>query len=129
MINFLNQNSENDSELEIDGIPDYQTKIVLTNKYDIMMRYIKLRKIVISYWDFFTFSFSYCVIFPTMQKLTHKNSNKKIYIFCNIISSLYLSYFFYQKSLKFIVNTFNHEDYVNFRTFCKKYQLEDDFLI
>lgn len=130
MLNFVNENeNESESEFEKETKADYNTKLILTTKYDIMMRYIKLRKIAISYWDIFSFSFSYCLIFPTMQKLTYNNSHKRIYIACNIISSLYLSYFTYRKSLKYILKVFNKQDYDNYKMFCKKYKLDDDLLL
>jgi hypothetical protein len=104
-------------------------QIILNDKYNIMMRYIKLRKLAVSYWDFFTFSLGYCLIFPIVTKLTYKNNSKKLYVISNVLSTFVLSYVFYKSSLKYIVKKFNRRDYDRYYTFCKKYQMEDSLLI
>jgi len=104
-------------------------QIVLDDKYNIMMRYLKLRKLAVSYWDFFTFSLGYCLVFPIVTKLTYKNNLKKTYVISNIFSTFVLSYVFYKLSLKNIVKKFNRRDYDRYYTFCKKYQMEDSLLI
>jgi hypothetical protein len=104
-------------------------QIVLDDKYNIMMRYLKLRKLAVSYWDFFTFSLGYCLVFPIVTKLTYKNNLKKTYVISNIFSTFVLSYVFYKLSLKNILKKFNRRDYDRYYTFCKKYQMEDSLLI
>lgn len=104
-------------------------QIVLDDKYNIMIRYLKLRKLAVSYWDFFTFSLGYCLVFPIVTKLTYKNNLKKTYVISNIFSTFVLSYVFYKLSLKNIVKKFNRRDYDRYYTFCKKYQMEDSLLI
>jgi hypothetical protein len=120
--------------LDYMNIPEKQQinqdlQIILDDRYNIMMRYIKLRKLAVSYWDFFTFSLGYCLLFPIVTKLTYKNNLKKLYVISNVLSTFVLSYVFYKSSLKYIVKKFNRRDYDRYYTFCKKYQMEDSLLI
>ncbi len=119
-LEFMNiKNTEVDKDLQV----------IVDEKYDIMMRYLKLRKLAVSYWDIFTFSFGYCIIFPITQKLSHRNNTKKIYILSNVMSSFVFSYVFYKYSLKHVVKKFNKRDYDRYFTYCKKYKMEDDLLL
>lgn len=106
-----------------------QTSPVLTEKADIMTRYIKLKAIAYSYWHYFTYSLGYILIFPVIQKLSHTNNVKKFYIFSNVIGSLFFAYIFYRLSIKRVLKIFNNDDYENFVLFCKKYKLEEELLL
>lgn len=108
---------------------DKDLQLILEDKHDVMERYLKLKKLAISYWDFFSFSFGYCFIYPLIHRLSHNNRTKKTYVFCNVISSLVFSYIFYKVSLKYILPIFNKTDYNKYVTFCKKYKMEEDYLI
>jgi hypothetical protein len=107
---------------------DKDLQLILQNKHDIMERYLKLRKLAISYWDFFSFSLGYCLVYPIIHRLSHNNRTKKIYVFCNVISSLVFSYVFYKVNLKYILGIFNKADYNKYVTFCKKYKMEEEYL-
>jgi hypothetical protein len=100
-----------------------KSDIVLFHKDDLMIRYLQLRKIAISYWDIFAFSFGFCLIFPLVNRLSLGNFQKT-----NVIASLGFSYFFYKFNLKYIVKTMNRNEYNKFKIFCKKYQLEEEIL-
>lgn len=95
---------------------------VLTDSLSIMTKHMKLRKLAISYWDFFTFSFSYCLIYPLINRYSHSRQSLKI------IGSLILSYYLLKSTLKFYVRIFNRRDYSKYRTFCLKYKLEESTL-
>ena len=102
-------------------------KLVPDNEKDIMKRYLQLRKLAISYWDIFSFSLGYCLIFPIihMIKIRNKTSTWNF----PILSSFFFAYFFYKYSLKHITRMFNRKDFETFEIYCKKYKLEDDKLI
>lgn len=100
--------------------------LVLENKEDIAYTFNLLRRSAMGYWNFFTFSLGYCIIFPMIKKISR---NSKPFLFDKIVMTVMLSYFFYAWSIKRIVSTFNKEDYERFRTFCLKYQLEDNVLL
>jgi hypothetical protein len=95
-------------------------KEVLDNENDILFRQYQLRTIALSYWNFFSFSLSYCIVYPIFSKLY---TNVKP--FYNILASLLMSYYLTKLSVKYIINAFNRRDYQRYRTFCKKYKLVD----
>jgi hypothetical protein len=108
---------------------EISTKPVLEHKSQIMKRYRILRKIAYSYWDFFTYTFGFIIIFPIVQRLSNGNNSRKVYIYSNLISSLFFSYLFYKLSIKSVIKTFNKKEYNEFVLFCKKYKLEEELLI
>jgi hypothetical protein len=108
---------------------EISAKLVLDEKKQIMERYRILRKIAYSYWDIFTFTFGYILIFPIVQRLSYDHNSKRLYIYSNIISSIFFAYMFYKISIKNIIKTFNKNEYNDFVLFCKKYHLEEELLL
>jgi len=98
-------------------------KIVLSNQDDIMIRFLQMRKIAISYWGFFSIFFGNLLILPLLQKTRIKRPIIQLFVSC------YLSYEFYRFNLKYIVKIFNNHEYQIFKEFCLKYQLHDDLLL
>lgn len=98
-------------------------KIIVSDNDDVMIRYYQMRKIAISYWNFFSFLFGNLLIIPLINKTRIKRPTIKIIITC------YLSYEFYKLSLKYFVKTFNKNEYNLYKEFCLKYQMNDDLLI
>jgi hypothetical protein len=104
-----------------------EIKIIPDGKIEIMNRYLQFRKLAISYWDIFTFSLGYCIIFPIIHKIQERN---RISIFnFSVASSFFFAYFFYKHNLKHFIRIFNKKDLDNFEIFCKKYNLEDEILL
>ena len=101
-------------------------KLVPDNQKDIMKRFLQLRKLAISYWDIFSFSLGYCLIFPILYKI--KLRNKISTWNFPILSSLFFAYFFYKYSLKHFARIFNKKDFETFEIYSKKYMLADDKL-
>jgi hypothetical protein len=94
-------------------------KMVLDDEDEILIRQYQLRKIAVSYWKFFAFSLSYCVIYPIFERSA---TVKPVY---SVIASSLVAYFITQATIKYYLKVFNNKDYQTYRTFCKKYKLDD----
>lgn len=98
-------------------------KVIVSDKDDIMIRYLDMRKIAISYWNYFSFFFGNLLILPLVQRTRIKRPTFQI------LASCYLSYEFYRFTLKYFVRTFNNKEYNLYKDFCLKYQMQDDTLL
>ncbi len=97
-------------------------KIVVICNDDIMIKYLQMRKIAISYWNIFCFTFGNIIFLPLLQKTRIKRPVFQIMVSC------YLSYEFYRFNLKHFLRIFNNNEYSLYKEFCLKYKLEDGIL-
>jgi hypothetical protein len=107
----------------------FNSFIVPRNEQEIRMRFLHLRKIAKSYWDIFAFCFGYCIIYPLVNKISLILKHQQKYVKYNVIASLFFSYVIYRNTLKFFSKYFNSKEYEIFKTFCLKYDLNDELLI
>jgi len=98
-------------------------KVVVSDQDDIMIRYLQMRKIAISYWNFFSIFFGNLIIIPLVLRTRIK---KPIF---QVLTSCYLSYEFYRFTLKYYVKVFNNKEYNLYKEFCLKNHMHDDLLI
>ncbi len=97
-------------------------KLILKEKDDIMIRYLQLRKIAISYWNYFAFAFGNVFILPLINKTRIQKPIIQVFI------TLCISFEFYKFSLKYFVKTFNNKEYNIYKEYCAKYGLYDNML-
>lgn len=109
-----------------DVLKTEEIKVIPDTPKEIMIRYLQLRKLAISYWDIFSYSLGYCLIFPIIHRIQQRNKLGRLNF--PIISSFFFAYIFYKHSLKYFTRMFNKQDYQNFKLFCKKYNLEENTL-
>lgn len=98
-------------------------KAVVSTNDEIMNRYLQLRKIAISYWDYFGFFLGNTIFLPLLQRSRIKSP------LIQILCSIYVSYEFSKFSLKYFLKFFNNHEYNIYRDFCLKYKMYDTMLI
>ncbi len=91
---------------------------------EIITKYIKLKKIARRYWNIASYSFTYCLsysIFHFFMKDRVKNG-------WMIFSSLTAVALFSTQFEALFVRGFNKKEFNNFKIFCLKYQILDEYI-
>ena len=89
-------------------------KLILKEKDEIMIRYLQLRKIAISYWNYFSFVFGNVLILPLINRTRIKRPIIQVFV------TMCLSFEFYKLTLKFFVKIFNNKEYNIYKEYCAK---------
>lgn len=92
------------------------------HRSNLMAEYRNLRKLAVSYWNFFAFSASYCLLFPFVNTL-NKSSNR-----AKVLFSLLLAFNCSNFVTRVCTKRFNREEFEKFKTFCLKNGMEEEFL-
>jgi len=103
---------------------EYNSYIVEKNIEKVIDTYKKHRKLTISHWNIFSFSFSYCVIYPIFHFSLHNKLSKYYIIPMALITSMQIVKY----NQKYLCKTFNYKDYEKFKNYCLKYGIYDDLL-
>ena len=98
-------------------------KLILKEKDEIIIRYLQMRKIAISYWNYFSFVFGNVLILPMISRTRIKRPIIQVFV------TIVISFEFYKLSLKYFVKVFNNKEYNIYKEFCGKYGLYDKELI
>ena len=90
---------------------------------DIILKYINMRKVARRNWNIVAYSFTYCLSYSSCHFLMHERLKNKWMILMSFVSCYLFSGYFETK----MVSKFNSHHYNNFKIFCLKYKIVDEY--